>query len=170
MNSEEILSYATRLLNETREEVRMADAKAATLLAASGIAVTLLLGLGGTRGLSFCGLPNWRATLLLLAWGLTALGIVLFGLAVLPRSVSSVKERVPPYFFAEVAKYDKDEERLMADFANVPQLITERTINQLLKVSGIVVRKYRYIRYGLLCLAFGAMLAMIATYPIWILR
>lgn len=170
MNNEEILLYATRLLDETREEVRMADAKAATLLAASGIAVTLLLGLDASRGSSLRTLPNWSAALLLLACTATVVGIGLLGLAVLPRSTTSTKDRVPPYFFGEVARYGMDEGRLMKDLAQAPQQITERTVSQLLVVSRIVVRKYRYVRYGLLCFSFAALLATVATYPIWRLR
>jgi hypothetical protein len=170
VTNEEILAYTTRLLGETREEVGRADAKAATLLSASAIAVTLLVGLYELRGHPLRVLPVWRADLVLFAFAVSGIGVVLLGLAVLPRATSVAKDRVPPYFFGEVARYGRNEERLMTDLAQAPQQVTERTVSQLLVVSQIVVRKYRYVRYGLLGLFAGGLLAIVATYPIWRLR
>lgn len=167
MTNEEILSYTTRLLDETREEVGRADAKAATLLSASAIAVTLLVGLYELKGHPLRVLPIWRADLVLFAFAVSVIGVVFLGLAVLPRSTAAAKDRVPPYFFGEVARYGRDETRLLTDLAQASQTATKRTANQLLAVSQIVVRKYRYVRYGLLCLFAGGLLAIVATYPIW---
>ncbi len=163
MTEEEILSYTTRLLDETREEVARADGKAATLLSASGIAATLLIGLYGLRDLPLHVLPVWSAVILRVAFAESGIGIVLHGLAVLPRSTSVSKDGVPPYFFGEVARYGRDEERLMTDLAQAHQQVTERTVSKLLVVSQIVVRKYRYVRYGLLGLFAGGFLAIVAN-------
>jgi hypothetical protein len=170
MTDEQILSYATRLLDETREEVGRADAKAATLLSATAIAVTLLVGLYELKGHALRVLPIWRADLALFAFVVSGVGVVLLGLAVLPRSTSVAKDRVPPYFFGEVARYGKDEERLLTDLTQASQQVVERTLNQLLVVSQIVVRKYRYVRFGLFSLFVGGLLAAVVTYPIWRLR
>ena len=107
MTDEQILSYTIRMLDETREEVGRADAKAATLLSASAIAVTLLVGVYGLKAHSFRVLPIWRADLALLALGVSGVGVVLLGLAVLPRSTVVAKNRVrfPPYYFGEVTRY-----------------------------------------------------------------
>ena len=164
------LDYANQLLSETREEVGRADTKAAILLSASGIIVSVLVATDWTNSSSVRTLPPWSQDVLVGAAVLLGLGIFLLGLAVLPRSVSARAVQRPPYFFGEVADYKDDETRLLKDLESASNHTLQRTSNQLLIISKIVLRKYRYVRYGLLCLGLGTLLGVVASYPDWRVR
>ncbi len=161
-------TYALRLLNETREEVGRADLKAATLLSATGIAVTLLASIGGSHGLRWLAKSTWSGYVVLIAFAMISLGILFLGLAVFPRTRSKDHNHGLPFYFGDVARYESNEStKLTDDLERAADRMLDRTVAQLLVMSHIVVKKYRFIRCGMLAVLIGGLIMIIAIYPLW---
>ncbi len=148
------------LLKDTREELSRADGKAATLMSASGVVVSVLLA-GAIAG-------KWDPTELgkwqLLWWPGAATGVagvVAFAVAVWPR-VSHTEPKEELAYFGHVAQYKKVE-NLEAALTNKGAAIKDRTADQLLTVSKIVSAKYQYIRWGMRLLGAALLLCALAV-------
>jgi hypothetical protein len=152
---------ADALLTETREELGRADSKAATLMSASGVVVSVLLA-GAIAG-------QWTPLQLgwwqLLWWpgAVTgAAGVIAFAYAVWPRVTHEDPEQKLAYF-GHVANYDKVED-LRAALKNKDSTpAMDRTLDQLIVVSKIVTAKYYWVRWGMRLLALGLLLCVVAV-------
>ncbi|WP_248959300.1 Pycsar system effector family protein [Sphaerisporangium perillae] len=148
-------AYAARLLADTREEVNRADAKAQVLLGVAGIGLGAVAGGIIAQSWSPFALSNsvewlWWAGV---AAALAALGC-LSG-AVYPRTgTSEAKDPRIIAYYGDVVRFGSVQ--ALADamiIASRPDLL--RISDQVRRMSGIVHRKYRMIRWGfwLLCAA-----------------
>jgi MFS family permease len=145
--------FAEPLLEETRQELTRADGKAATLMSASGVVISVLLA-GLIAG-------RWNSTVLQpwqwLWWigvGIGIAGVVAFAAAVWPR-VSHTEPKEALAFFGHVAQF-KNVQALETALDRKPSSPTEaRTVDQLLTVSKIVRMKYWLIRGGMVLLGIG---------------
>lgn len=156
---------ADALLTETREELSRADGKAATLMSASGVVVSVLLA-GAIAG-------NWNPTELgkwqVLWWPGAAAGIagvVAFATAVWPR-VSHPGSKEELSYFGHVAEYKSVEDLEAALRAKVSAPVKDRTADQVLTVSRIVHAKYRCVRLGMGLLGAGLGLCVAAVTLAW---
>lgn len=149
------------LLKDTREELNRADGKAATLMSASGVVVSVLLA-GAIAG-------QWDPTELggwqWLWWpGAVAgvAGVVAFAVAVWPR-VSHTGPKEELAYFGHVAQYKnvQDLEKALASKNSAPT--SDRTSDQLLTVSKIVSAKYWWVRLGMLLLGAALLLCTSAV-------
>jgi|SRR5215218_9677568 len=147
---------AEGLLQEAREELGRADNKAATLMSASGVVISVLLAgvIAGKWSPTELGCFQW------LWWPGAAAGIsgvVSFAAAVWPR-VRHKEPKEKLAFFGHVAQY-KEIEGLEAALNNrVASQPTERTVDQLHIVSKIARQKYWLIRAGMVLLALALLL------------
>jgi hypothetical protein len=132
------------ILAEARTEISYADGKASTLLAALGI------GFGAFLGGIFA--SNWKPTDLK-SWGEVAwwfgaafalASVVMAALAVWPR-YKKTSETGPVHFWGDVARFKSLDELEQHVRAN-PTSHRERTRKQMWIISGIVQRKYAFVR------------------------
>jgi hypothetical protein len=155
------LLYATSLLDNAREEIDRADAKASILLAASGVATGALLA----------GLIAGTWTPLKLQVGIqwtwwtgvveAAIGIGCLALAVYPRehkNDSGISWAV--VYYGDVLAYSTTAQ-LVAALNRSAETNIERIADQLRHVSWIADYKYRLIRWGMRILFLAV--ATIAT-------
>jgi hypothetical protein len=142
------LEYVQALLRETRDELNRVDTKASILLAGTGVAVTALLGgKWPSATLRGGGWMFWPAVILLAA-GLTALG-----LAVLPRTRSGAR-REPVMFYGQAARFAGRDE-LLAAIRSHPVAPMDRAADQLWFLSRIVAAKYQLVRLALATIALA---------------
>ncbi len=152
----DVASYASTLLAEAREEVGRADSKVSILLAAAGVAGSVLAGASVAEGASLTHLPLWAEILGALGLGSYVLGTSALGLALLPRTRHhSAPDKL--YFFGHVATY-RTPETLAPALERAAECSEHRTIDQLWHVSRIIVRKYQLLRAGMVLLAIGLLL------------
>jgi MFS family permease len=146
---EAALLYATSLLDNAREEIDRADAKASILLAASGVVVgALLAGLiaGSWTPLKLQAAVQW-------AWWLglveSAIGIWCLALAVYPRERKDDSE-IPGTvaYYRDVLAYSTNIQ-LVAALNRSAETNIDRIADQLRNVSWIVSSKYKLIRWGM---------------------
>ncbi|MDH2429093.1 Pycsar system effector family protein [Sphaerisporangium sp. TRM90804] len=141
-------AYAVRLLTETREEVNKADAKAQVLLGVVGIAIGAVAGGLAAGNWSPFDLANavewlwWAGAVAALA------SLACLGGAVYPRTGrSDVKDPEIVAYYGDVTRFRTLEALTDALLvASVPDL--PRIADQVRRMSGIVDRKYRLIRWG----------------------
>lgn len=149
------------LLAETREELDRADRKAQILFAAAGIGVSAVLGgIAAGRWSPFL-LEGWAAFTWWTGAALVLIGMLLLALAVFPRIKHSDPHGKVAYF-GHVASYPTVE-ALTAALRDAGTDLHRRTLDQLLTISGIVVRKYRLISWGLWMVGIGILLALVAV-------
>jgi len=149
------IEYLTDLLEDTREELGRADAKAALLLAAAGVAVgALLAGLLNGRWVPFA-LDNRIEWLWWLGVAATAAGIYSVAAAVYPRiqrSTDSNPETLA--YYGDVAAYE-DIGSFRKALEQEPPDARKRLMDQTYVVSKIAQKKYVLIRRGMRCFAFA---------------
>ncbi|HEY2764169.1 MAG TPA: Pycsar system effector family protein [Pseudonocardiaceae bacterium] len=158
MEEETVVSRVTqRLLDDARAELTRADDKASSALGgvSAFIAVVavapngLLLGRQAIVWSWVCGLS------------ICVLAMVLLMLAALPRHTIGSRHQVLTYY-GDVARvrHERDLGYLLGRLAGSP---SEAVLSELRAISKIIVLKYRFIRYGILCgVAGGALLLMSA--------
>ncbi|GAA3826983.1 hypothetical protein GCM10022226_54810 [Sphaerisporangium flaviroseum] len=155
-------AYALRLLAETREEVNKADAKAQVLLGVAGVGLGAVVGgliAGGWSPFRLANSVEW----LWWAGTVTALGaLACLAGAVYPRTgISHVKDPRIVAYYGDVMRFESVHTLANALVAaSAPDL--RRIADQVLRVSGIVDRKYRLIRWGFWLLS-AAVLSTIAS-------
>ena len=157
----DIASYASTLLVEAREELGRADSKVSILLAAAGVAASVLAGASVAKGASFTHLPLWAEILGAVGFGSYVLGTSALGLALLPRTKHH-SAPAEPYFFGHVATY-RTPDTLAPALKRAAECAERRTIDQLWHVSRIVVRKYQLLRAGMILLSVGLLLFGLTT-------
>jgi hypothetical protein len=149
------------LLAETREELDRADRKAQILFAAAGIGVSAVLGgIAAGRWSPFV-LEGWSAVSWWAGAALVLFGMFLLALAVFPRVKHSEPQGKVAYF-GHVASYPTVE-ALTAALHDAATDLHQRTLDQLLTISRIVVRKYGLISWGLWMVGIGILLALLAV-------
>jgi hypothetical protein len=147
-----IENFAARLLDETRHEIDRADTKASILLAGASVAAGALVAglLGGDIDPS-----NARAAVQLvgaIAAALIVIGVALLGAAVFPRVQRGTPGRAR--YFMDHAQYRSVgdlREAVVREAADAEG----RHLEQLLDLSRIVRRKYRFTRWGEVLVATG---------------
>ena len=159
MNTEGV-KYAEQLLAATREELVRADAKAALLVAASGIGVSALLGGVISAKWGPAQLDNRVEWIWWLAAAQAAAGIAFLGDAVYPR-LRANRENAPITYFRDVVATPRS--RLAERIEDSARPDGATVLDQLVQLSGLVDRKYRSIRSSLLLLAGAALLCVISV-------
>lgn len=153
--SDGVEALATTLLAESREELARADSKAAMLLAAFSLLVGVVLAglLAGDfkpQDLACVGTPIWWA-------GCIAVGISLLALArAIYPTLNHGEAEGPISFFGHVA--GKNVPTIEVALQRQVDADRSRTVEQLVIVSDIVWRKYRFVQLALW--AFGAGIAL----------
>lgn len=142
---------------ETREELTKADGKAGLVLSSLGAALAILLGALGTGRV----VPH-HYTLLpqVLFWTGCAScvpALVLLGLAIAPR----IGRRGPPrgHYFGDVSAAPSARSLTQALRRTDPK---DRDLDQILRLSRIVMVKYRCIQYAMACSAAFLLLTSVA--------
>lgn len=158
---EDACAYGTQLLQETREELNRADTKAQVLLGIVGI------GLGAVIGGLLAG--SWSPFRLSnniewLWWaGATAAlaSVVVLARAVYPR-LDRRKRSDAVMYYADVLHFESAA-AVSSALRRSSTLDLERIADQLHRVSQIVSRKYRLIRWGFWLLLSGMVATMSAV-------
>jgi hypothetical protein len=154
-----VLAYTERLLAETRDEIGRADQKASILLSVTGVGVVVLVGL-----LTGQWSPTELAAAIQWLWWLGGVGLVtaitLLAAAVMPR----IGHRGDPStvtFFGHVVRLT-DRQRLVEHLTRSAATPLDRAVDQLVLLSRIVIRKYRYTQIAMWLLA-GATVTMVTS-------
>ncbi|MCC5577283.1 hypothetical protein IMZ11_16795 [Microtetraspora sp. AC03309] len=160
--------HGERLLSEAREELDRADAKAQVLLGTAGI------GLGAVAAGLLAGtwspftLHDGVEWLWWLGVGASLAAVGSLAGAVYPRLTRPRRDGSLAYF-GDVVKYGTAEEITRALIrSHEPDL--RKTSEQLLRISVIVGRKYRLIRWGFWLLLGGLVLSLVALIADALLR
>ncbi|MFC7714035.1 Pycsar system effector family protein [Nonomuraea recticatena] len=154
---EDACAYGTQLLNETREELNRADAKAQVLLGIVGIALGAVAGgllAGSWSPFTMSNAIEW------LWWAGTAAALASVGVlagAVYPR-LDRRKQSGFVMYYADVLRLESAG-AVARTLMESSTRDLERTADQLHRVSRIVGQKYRLIRWGFWLLLSG----MVAT-------
>jgi hypothetical protein len=154
------VKYAEELLAATREELVRADAKAALLVAASGVGISALLGGVISAKWSPAELDNGIEWIWWLGAACAAAGVVFLGDAVYPR-LRINRENAPITYFRDVVATPRN--RLAERIESSARPDGTTVLDQLRQASGIVDRKYRSIRSSLLLLGGAALLCAISV-------
>lgn len=153
-------ALASVLLAETREELARADGKAAMLLAAFSVFVGVVLAglLAGefTPGDLGCdGRAFWWAGCVVIAGSLVALAYAIY-----PR-LSHGEADGPITYFGHAA--GKGVQAVEAALQRQVGSDRSRTVEQLVVVSDIVWRKYRFVQIALWAFGAGALLCVLGA-------
>ncbi len=149
---------AERLLADLRTEIARADAKAAVLVAALGVASGIVAGaLGGHAWapprLSTLGMAVWCSGLFALAGTLLALVM-----AVLPRhSTSRWVPGAPLSYFGDIQRAVRSGHLVQA-LAETERSPATGMFTALTETSRIALRKHQWVRIGLITLATAVLL------------
>lgn len=158
MNPEGV-KYAEQLLAATREELVRADAKAALLVAASGVGISALLGGIISANWSPAHLGNSVEWIWWLGAACAGAGLAFLGDAVYPR-LRVNRGDTPITYFRDVVATPRSRLAERVERSARPDGAT--VLDQLMQLSGIVDRKYRSIRASLLSFAGAALLCTIS--------
>lgn len=147
-SSHQVRLLAKTLLCETREELTRADAKATTLLASSGVMLSIVFTglLTGPWSPSLLGQPF--AALFWLGVAAALIGSVLVGTSLFPRVDNSRRHGCVTYFGHAVGCDSITE--LHSRLIRTVDDQMDRDEEQLYVVSRIVHRKYRLMQWALL--------------------
>lgn len=146
------------MLAECREEVTRADGKASILLAVAGV----VFGVIAAAMLAGSWSPHQLDVVYQVAWwvggGLAAAGTFELCLAVWPRITHKLGASVT--YFNDIA--------LLGDISKVRAALEggssdERTLTQLVAISGLARRKYIHIRRAMALLGLGGTLILVAV-------
>lgn len=165
-------AYAVRLLQETREELTRADSKAATLFAAVGVVVAVVVGAAAGSGVDISGLATgWQLGITAVAATQT-IGLVSLGAALYPATTKALKG--PVHFYGDVAQFVDGHGRtdLAALRDNLEMVAADpaaRDVEQFAVLAGVVIGKYRHIKRGLVAsgIATGLLGAALLVQLVW---
>jgi hypothetical protein len=152
--------FVEGLLDETREEISRADSKANILLASAGVTAAVLVGGLASGDIAFSAARGAVEILSVLAAVTLGIGIVLLGMAVMPQVGKPMQNRAR--YFMDHAQYNKVEDLRVAIQAERCDP-DERHLAQLLMLSRIVRRKYRFTQLGEIFGGVGLVLAAAAA-------
>ncbi|OKI01451.1 hypothetical protein A6A06_20755 [Streptomyces sp. CB02923] len=144
---------AERLLKVVREEISRADTKASVMMTGATAALVLLVGRDGRLP----DMPAARAVLLLTGTVLWTLGIAMFVAAVLPRTRTSVDGYLT--FFPQLTG-GASAEALLPRVALAGRDTGQWAVEQACALGRILGAKYRWLRWGVGCLAAGGCCAL----------
>ncbi|MEV5596705.1 Pycsar system effector family protein [Streptomyces sp. NPDC052496] len=144
---------AERLLKVVREEISRADTKASVMLTGATAALVLLFG----REVRFPVLPAAGTALLLAGTVLWALGMAMFVAAVLPRTRTSADGQLT--FFPQLTR-GVTAEALLPQVALAGRDTGQWAVEQACALGRILGAKYRWLRWGVGCLAAGGCCAL----------
>ncbi|WP_238782741.1 Pycsar system effector family protein [Streptomyces monomycini] len=144
---------AERLLKVVREEINRADTKASVMMTGATAALVLLFGRDG----QLPALPAVRAALLLGGAALWALGIAMFVVAVLPRTRTAADGHLT--FFPQLTG-GATAEALLPRVALAGRDPGQWAVEQACALGRILGAKYRWLRWGVGCLAAGGCCAL----------
>jgi hypothetical protein len=152
---DDVDSLTGQLLAETREEINRADSKANIVLAVAGVGYGAIVAglIAGQIRLVVGSTPIFVLTVLAAVLG--GMGLLAAGVAVYPVVGTPMRGRAS--YFAEIALNNSVDElaEAIGDLAKSPN---QRVLGQLLAVSRIAVRKYRWTQAAMWL--FGASLAL----------
>lgn len=167
-----VRDYAGQLLAETREELTRADSKAATLFAAVGVAVAVVVGaVAGSDAVILKLDTGWKVTVTLVAV-LQSIGLFYLGMALRPKTTKAL--RGPLHYYGDVDRYmdargQPDVPALRAAAADVAADPAARDLEQFGVLAAVVVLKYERIKLGLYAsgLAVGLLFLVAIGRLIW---
>ncbi|WDZ90665.1 Pycsar system effector family protein [Nocardiopsis sp. HUAS JQ3] len=151
---EDVRRYTFDLLSDTRDEIGRADQKAAILLAASGVAASILSASVLDGRWAPTGLSPFSAVLWWIGSASGACAMVAFTLAVFPKTRDRTAMAHPNLvrFYDDVLRINR-EDRLEQALRWSSTMELQRLIGQLKTLSAIAVRKYRLIQVGTVAMA-----------------
>ena len=155
------LNYAEFLLQETREDLGVADTKIAVLLSTVGIIASIVAGGIAAGHWSPMRLVLWAEVIWWLGIAIASTGIVALASALAPR-VRHPESKFALSYFGHAAQFDSFEE-FLDTLDQVSGQTKTMTASQLWLVSKILVRKYSYIRFALMTFGVGAVLLITAA-------
>lgn len=155
----------SQLLTETREEIARADGKASILLAGAGVAASAVIGGALSSDLTLLGAAGVVQVLAAASALAMLTGIWALGAAVMPRVGTHADGRVR--YFTDVLQYDQSTQKLKDALDKEAELGDERTLHQLIAVSGIVKKKYRRTEVGEWLIAAAVGLAVVGGILNW---
>jgi hypothetical protein len=151
----ELEDYLLRLLDESREEIRLSDTKASIMLGASAAVSAFLAGSLADDASQFRTDGSAVAVLSFVVLGTFLAAMVMLGLAVLPRLGHAEPGRAR--YFEEQAQFEtpaKLLEALVRESADPPA----RHSQQLLTLARISRRKFHHLRRAMFTLSGGLFL------------
>ncbi|MEF3112247.1 Pycsar system effector family protein [Streptomyces chrestomyceticus] len=144
---------AERLLKVVREEINRADTKASVMMTGATAALVLLFGRDG----QLPAMPAVRAALLIAGAALWTLGIAMFVVAVLPRTRTAADGHLT--FFPQLTG-GATAEVLLPRVALAGRDTGQWAVEQACALGRILGAKYRWLRWGVGCLAAGGCCAL----------
>ncbi|WP_275293526.1 Pycsar system effector family protein [Amycolatopsis sp. La24] len=160
--SEVSREYAYKLLSNTREELVRADAKAALLLAAAGIASSALLnGLLGGKWSPF----QLAASVQWIWWmgiaaAASAISALAYGVYPRTRRKGGGRPKLAGYYGDIVGQ---GRAQVAASVAQAEHHLDAALVDQIFQTSHIVERKYRCLRVAIFAFAAGAILCALSV-------
>ncbi|WP_234440829.1 Pycsar system effector family protein [Streptomyces rimosus] len=144
---------AERLLKAVREEISRADTKASVMMTGATAALVLLFGRDG----QLLAMPAVRATLLITGTVLWTLGIAMLVAAVLPRTRTAADGCLT--FLPQLTR-GASAETLLPRVALAGRDTGQWAVEQACALGRILGAKYRWLRWGVGCLAAGGSCAL----------
>jgi hypothetical protein len=160
--SQSINSYLSQLLREAREDVLHADSKASMILAALGVGIGATLGGVIASDWKPSQLSNWVEWVWWMGAAILTISILTSASSVWPRYQLGQTDRNSIYFWGDTNGLSSTDELLEVLKEHLPDL-GERGADQFLKLSSIVITKYKLIRRALLAAGIGALLCCLAV-------
>lgn len=154
-----------QLLTETREEIARAEGKASILLAGAGVAASAVVGGALSSDLTLLGAAGVVQVVAAASALAMLMGIWALGAAVMPNVGTPVAGRVR--YFTDVLQYEQSTQKLKDALDKEAELGDERTLHQLIAVSGIVKKKYRRTEMGEWLIAAAVGLAVLGGVLNW---
>lgn len=154
-------AFVEGLLDETRDEINRADTKANILLAGAGVALAALGGAFLSKNVTLENAPGAVQVLADAAGAFMLIGVVLLGLAVVPRLGKATEGRAR--YFMDHAQYDdlREFRKALEQEATHP---AGRHIHQLRDLSKIVRWKFRFTQAGQTMIGAGLALALASAF------
>ncbi|KAA6215326.1 hypothetical protein CP973_29495 [Streptomyces albofaciens JCM 4342] len=144
---------AERLLKVVREEISRADTKASVMMTGAMAALVLVFGRDG----QVLAMPAVRAALLVTGTVLWTLGIAMFVAAVLPRTRTAADGCLT---FVPQLTRGASAETLLPRVALAGLDTGQWAVEQACALGRILGAKYRWLRWGVGCLAAGGSCAL----------
>jgi hypothetical protein len=147
--------YVLRLLDECRDEVKLADSKANMLFAAVSTAMAILIGLLLDGDSQLRGSGDGVVVLTVFALATFLVALVMLALAVSPRL--GRPERGRARYFQEHAEF-VDSDALLLELKSDAGDPSTRHASQLLALAKIVRRKYQHVRSAMRVISLAMIL------------
>jgi hypothetical protein len=153
--------YIVRLLDECRSEIQLSDSKASILFAAVATAAAILANVLIDDNSALRTSGAFVVTLSMLAAASFLVSMAMLGLSVAPRV--GRPEAGKARYFEEHALFATHQE-LLAVVTEDSRSPADRHAQQLLTLSRIARRKYRYLRHAMYAVCAGIGLLAVAAF------